>query len=180
VRIERVVADRWEANYREIQAAYATASAALDWALEFAQRKTDGSSETIKETVSAALELLPSVALMGHMLLQFDGPKAAPADAAPVFHGSADPVPSITGVEDVRVAEQRLRNALALEFTIGREMVDLREQIGSARFPRELEMSCPSIPWTDAETFMSNALDSSIARRFDEVQQQRPQRRRSD
>ena len=89
-------------------------------------------------------------------------------------------VPSITCVEDVRLAEQRLRAALALEFTMGREMVDIREQIGSAIFPRELEMSCPSIPWTDAETFMSNALDSSIARKFDEVQQQRAQRRRFD
>ncbi len=60
----------------------------------------------------------------------------------------------------------KLREALTRQFLLGRELVNLREQLGEANLQAWMELMCPTFPWVDAEMMMDRALDSPLARKL--------------
>lgn len=65
---------------------------------------------------------------------------------------------------DLKKLLQRLG---AAQFILGRELVNLREQLGEAAFKQWLSLMCPKIPWEDADHLMNWALDSKTAKAID-------------
>lgn len=69
--------------------------------------------------------------------------------------------------KDYKAGKKLLQKALLNQFKLGRELVNIREQIGEAQFRKWMETMCPKIPIEDALFFMDKALDSDLARHVD-------------
>lgn len=71
--------------------------------------------------------------------------------------------------QEYQTATSALRTHLQHNLFCGREMVNVREQLGEKVFKSWLALHCPEIPWEDATLIMDQSLDSNLARRVDEV-----------
>ena len=72
-------------------------------------------------------------------------------------------------VRDYDKAQKMFRQAVARQFVLGRELVDLRERLGAAAFQAWMARYCPEIPFAHAEVLMNYSLSSALAQKVDAV-----------
>ena len=81
-----------------------------------------------------------------------------------------DPVKLGAGLtKDYRKAQQLFRRAMARQFVLGRELVDLRERLGAVAFTAWMKRYCGDIPLADADALMHYSLSSGLAEKVDAV-----------
>ena len=74
-----------------------------------------------------------------------------------------------TLTRDYIKAQRLFRQAIARQFVLGRQMIEIREELGSAAFRHWLAKFCPSIPLTEAESLMHYSLQSGLAEKVDRL-----------
>jgi hypothetical protein len=70
---------------------------------------------------------------------------------------------------DFKKAQKKFREALARQFTLGRQLSLIREELGDKVFWAWLKRYCPDIRRPEAEALMRYSVESDLARRVDRV-----------
>jgi hypothetical protein len=70
---------------------------------------------------------------------------------------------------DYERAQRLFRQAVARQFVLGRELVDLRERLGAVAFAKWMTEYCAAIPPDHAEALMQYSLSSRLAEKVDAV-----------
>lgn len=160
--LESKRAAAWVAWYLEIVAGYSEVGRSIDRVNQFL-------SDRPQANIAELAELFERSKRMHRELQRFDADSTditadlSTRDVQP--DGASILRPNI--FDDLAASESLLHKILNMEFVIGRNMVDLREQLGSANFEREFKSKCGAVPWRHAESFMNNALASTFAAKFD-------------
>jgi hypothetical protein len=68
---------------------------------------------------------------------------------------------------DYRAGRRRLEKLIQGQFLLGREFVNIREQLGEAGFRQWMARMCPQILIEDALFFADRSLDSDLARQVE-------------
>ena len=84
-----------------------------------------------------------------------------------VFQEQKDLAKRLT--QDYRALRKLLEKATLTQFQLGRQLVNIREQIGEVNLQKWLTTMCPKIPLEDAQLFMDRSLDSDLARHVDKA-----------
>lgn len=79
-----------------------------------------------------------------------------------------------TLTRDYNKAQKLFRQAMARQFVIGRQMLEIREHLGEAAFVRWLSEFCPSIPIKEARALIDYSLQSQLAQKVDRLLNEDP------
>ena len=74
-----------------------------------------------------------------------------------------------TLTRDYKKAQKLFRQAMARQFVLGRQMIEIRDELGEPAFGRWLKKFCPSISAAEAEALMHYSLTSGLARKVDKM-----------
>lgn len=72
-----------------------------------------------------------------------------------------------TLTRDYNKAQRLFRQAMARQFVLGRQMVEIRTELGEPAFSQWLASFCPTISPTEAEALMRYSLESGLAQKVD-------------
>ena len=74
-----------------------------------------------------------------------------------------------TLTRDYNKAQKLFRQAMARQFVLGRQMVEIRDEVGETAFRQWMTRFCPLIPLPEAEALMHYSLTSGLAQKVDRV-----------
>ena len=70
---------------------------------------------------------------------------------------------------DYNKAQKLFRQAMARQFVLGRQLVEIREEVGERAFNEWLTQFCPAIALAEAEALMNYSLQSALATKVDKL-----------